>query len=94
MRSTFRPLSLSDFEISPEQGFLPQDPREQVADCAPLNELGHALPKLLSAHMVRPFIDRAAFSPPIHSLLLAGTGLSGSHADSLLRRSRLCLGIA
>ena len=51
MRSTFRPLSLSDFEISPEQGFLPQDPREEVTDCAPLNELGHALPKLLSARM-------------------------------------------
>ncbi len=58
MRSTFRPLSLSDFDISPEQGFLPQDPREQVADAAPLNELGHALPKLLSARMVRPFIDK------------------------------------
>lgn len=58
MRSTFRPLSLSDFEISPEHGFLPQDPREQVADCAPLNDLGHALPKLLSARMVRQFVDQ------------------------------------
>ena len=57
MRSTFRPLSLSEFEISPEQGFLPQDPREEVTDCVALNELGHALPKLLSARMVRSFID-------------------------------------
>jgi indoleamine 2,3-dioxygenase len=58
MKSTFRPLSLSDFEISPELGFLPQDPQEQIPDCAPLNELGHELPKLLSARMVRPFIDK------------------------------------
>lgn len=57
MRSTFRPLSLSDFEISPEQGFLPQDPREEVADCPPLDALGRDLPKLLSARMVRQFID-------------------------------------
>ncbi|HEY7128512.1 MAG TPA: hypothetical protein VH332_02505 [Nitrospira sp.] len=63
MRSTFRPLSLSDFEISPEYGFLPQDPREWVADCEPLNELGHALPKLLSARMVRQFVDRQRSLP-------------------------------
>ena len=68
MRSTFRPLSLLDFEISPEQGFLPQDPREQIAGCTPLNELGHALPKLLSARMVRPFIDgQRALLPSIPS---------------------------
>jgi len=68
MRSTFRPLSLSEFEISPEQGFLPQDPREEVTDCAPLNELGHALPKLLSARMVRSFIDgQRALLPSIPS---------------------------
>jgi indoleamine 2,3-dioxygenase len=58
MRSTFHPLSLSDFEISPEQGFLPQDPLEQIVDCAPLNALGRELPKLLSARMVRQFIDK------------------------------------
>jgi indoleamine 2,3-dioxygenase len=58
MRSTFRPLSLSDFEISPEQGFLPQDPLEEVADCAPLNAFGRELPKLLSARRVRQFVDR------------------------------------
>ena len=58
MRSTFHPPSLSNFDISSEQGFLPADPREDVPDCAPLNELGHELPKLLSARRVRAFIDR------------------------------------
>jgi indoleamine 2,3-dioxygenase len=58
MRSTtFQPLSLSDFEISLEQGFLPQDPIENLPDCPTLNELGHELPKLLSARMVRQFIN-------------------------------------
>jgi indoleamine 2,3-dioxygenase len=54
MKSTpFPPLSLSDYEISPEQGFLPQDPCENLPDCAALNHLGHELPKLLSARTVR-----------------------------------------
>lgn len=58
MRSTtFQPLSLSDFEISPEQGFLPQDPSENLPDCPTLNDFAHELPKLLSARMVRRFID-------------------------------------
>jgi len=57
MRSTFLAPSLSDFDISPEQGFLPPDPREQVTDCSPLNDLGQKLPKLLTARRVRPFID-------------------------------------
>ena len=57
MRSTFIALSLSDFDVSPEQGFLPPDPREHVTDCSPLNELGQKLPKLLTARSVRPFID-------------------------------------
>jgi len=58
MRSTtFHPLTLSDYEISPERGFLPQDPREHLPDCPSLNHLGHELPKLLSARMVRHFID-------------------------------------
>jgi indoleamine 2,3-dioxygenase len=57
MRSTpFLPLSLSDYEISPEQGFLPQDPCEDLPDCAALNHLGHELPKLLSARTVRRYI--------------------------------------
>src|SRR5262245_65477753 len=58
MRSTtFHPLSLADFEISPEQGFLPQDPIDNLPDCPTLNELGHELAKLLSARMVRQFIN-------------------------------------
>src|SRR5215469_13062788 len=58
MRSTaFHPLSLSEYEISPEQGFLPQDPCENLPDCPTLNQLGHELPKLLSARTVRHFID-------------------------------------
>jgi indoleamine 2,3-dioxygenase len=58
MRSTnFAPLALSDYEISPEQGFLPQDPLENLPDSPTLNHLGHELPKLLSARTVRRFID-------------------------------------
>jgi indoleamine 2,3-dioxygenase len=58
MKSTaFHPLSLSDYEISPELGFLPQDPLEELRDCPTLNHLGRELPKLLSARTVRRFID-------------------------------------
>ena len=59
MRLTpFIPLSLSDYEISPEQGFLPQDPCANLPDCPSLNHLGHELPKLLSARTIRRFIDQ------------------------------------
>src|SRR5574341_453052 len=58
MRATnVNPLSLSDYEISPEQGFLPRDPLEDLPDSPTLTRLGHELPKLLSARMVRRFID-------------------------------------
>ncbi|MGH7148343.1 MAG: hypothetical protein ACREIJ_10665, partial [Nitrospiraceae bacterium] len=58
MRSTtFLPPSLSDYEISPEQGFLPQDPHGHLPDSPILNDLGDELPKLLSARRVRRFID-------------------------------------
>ena len=50
-------LSLSDFDVSAEQGFLPPDPRKHVDGCPPLNDLGQKLPKLLSARSVRPYID-------------------------------------
>ncbi|NWF74791.1 MAG: hypothetical protein HXY51_17375 [Nitrospirae bacterium] len=57
MKSTpFLPLSLSDYEMSPERGFLPQDPPENLPDCAALNYLGHELPKLLSSRTVRRYI--------------------------------------
>jgi len=51
------PLDLSGYDISPEQGFLPSDPLEQLPDSPMLNQLGHELPKLLSARRVRQFID-------------------------------------
>ena len=58
MRSTTsRPLSLSDFEISPERGFLPSDPCDTLPNCPTLNQLGHEMPKLLSTRQVRQFID-------------------------------------
>ncbi|NOS80735.1 MAG: hypothetical protein HOP32_04020 [Nitrospira sp.] len=55
--TNFAPLYLSDSEFSPEQGFLPQDPLGQLPDSPTLNDLGHELPKLLSARTVRRFID-------------------------------------
>ncbi|THJ12128.1 MAG: hypothetical protein CAF43_005600 [Nitrospira sp. CG24C] len=55
--SNFGPLDLSDYEISPEHGFLPQDPLGDPPDFPTLNELGRELPKLLSARTVRRFID-------------------------------------
>ena len=51
------PLVLSDYEISPDQGFLPQDPQEYLTDCPTLSHLSHDLSKLLSARMVRQYID-------------------------------------
>ncbi|MBS0152889.1 MAG: hypothetical protein JSR31_18345 [Nitrospira sp.] len=55
--ATSQPLSLSDFDISPERGFLPSDPCESLPDCPALNQLSHELPKLSSAHQVRRFIN-------------------------------------
>ncbi len=52
-----QPLSLSQFGISPERGFLPSDPSETLPDCPTLNHLGREMPKLLSARQVRRFID-------------------------------------
>jgi indoleamine 2,3-dioxygenase len=55
--TNFPALNLSDCEISPEQGFLPQDPLRHLPDSPTLNDLGRELPKLLSARTVRRFID-------------------------------------
>ncbi len=55
--TNFAALSLSDYDVSPELGFLPQDPLEHLPDSPTLNHLGRELPKLLSARMVRRFID-------------------------------------
>lgn len=54
---TSHSLSLTDFGISPERGFLPSDPCESLPDNPSLNHLGQELPKLLSARQVRQFID-------------------------------------
>ena len=51
------PLSLSDFGVSPDQGFLPPDPLDQLPDSPMLIQIGQELPKLLSARRVRQFID-------------------------------------
>ncbi|MBS0155664.1 MAG: hypothetical protein JSS38_13780 [Nitrospira sp.] len=65
---TFQPLSLADFGISPERGFLPTDPSETTPNCPTLNHLGHELPKLLSARQIRRFIDeQPALLPSIPS---------------------------
>ncbi len=59
MRSSHpAPLALSDYDITPDQGFLPSDPLEQLPDSPMLNQLGRELPKLLSARRVRQFIDK------------------------------------
>ena len=64
----FQPLSLAEFGISPERGFLPSNPCETLLDCPALNHLGHELPKLLSARQVRRFIDeQPALLPSIPS---------------------------
>ncbi|MEQ1656273.1 MAG: hypothetical protein ABL960_11290, partial [Nitrospira sp.] len=54
---SFIPLALSDYGISPDLGFLPSDPLEQLPYSPMLSHLAHELPKLLSARMVRQFID-------------------------------------
>jgi indoleamine 2,3-dioxygenase len=51
------PPILADYDISPERGFLPPDPVAELPDSPALNELGWELPKLLSARMVRRYID-------------------------------------
>jgi indoleamine 2,3-dioxygenase len=55
--TNFAAFNPSDYEVSPEQGFLPQDPLSQLPDSPTLNDLGSDLPKLLSARTVRRFID-------------------------------------
>ena len=64
--TSFAAFNLSDYQISPEQGFLPQDPLSQLPDSPTLNYLGSELPKLLSARTVRRFIDeQPRLLPPI-----------------------------
>jgi indoleamine 2,3-dioxygenase len=51
-------LTVSDSGLSPDRGFLPDDPLIALPDALTLTELGRELPKLLSARMVRSFIER------------------------------------
>ena len=51
-------LSLSDFDISPERGFLPTtDPLGHLSDQPVLNQIALELPKLLTARQFRHFIQ-------------------------------------
>ena len=51
-------LSLSDFDISPERGFLPTtDPLGCLSDQPVLNQVAQELPKLLTARQFRHFIQ-------------------------------------
>ncbi|MBM4125738.1 MAG: hypothetical protein FJ247_00085 [Nitrospira sp.] len=55
--SIAQPMSLADFGISPEQGFLPSDPCQTLPDCPTLNQLAQELPRLLSARQVQKVIN-------------------------------------
>ncbi len=55
--ATLPSLSLADFDISPERGFLPaEDPLEQLPGEPTLDLLSKELPKLLAARQVRRFV--------------------------------------
>jgi indoleamine 2,3-dioxygenase len=60
-------LSPTDFDISPERGFLPAaDPLDNLADEPILNQLGAELPKLLTARQLRRLIqDRTEIMGPV-----------------------------
>jgi hypothetical protein len=51
-------LSLTDFDISPERGFLSTtDPLGHLSDQPVLNQIAQELPKLLTARQFRHFIQ-------------------------------------
>jgi indoleamine 2,3-dioxygenase len=51
-------LTLADYDISPERGFLPAtDPLDRVTDEPILNQIGADLPKLLAARQLRNLIQ-------------------------------------
>jgi indoleamine 2,3-dioxygenase len=60
-------LSLADFDISPERGFLPPaDPIASLAEEPILSQIGADLPKLLTARQFRRWIqDRAEIMGPV-----------------------------
>jgi len=59
------PFNLSDYEISPERGFLPEEPSKDLPDSSMLNFVGEELPKLLVARAVRRFIDEQFQQGPV-----------------------------
>jgi indoleamine 2,3-dioxygenase len=61
------PLSLAEFDISPERGFLPPtDPLENLAEEPILSQIGADLPKLLTARQLRCLIlDRKEIMGPV-----------------------------
>lgn len=61
------PLSLSDFDISPDRGFLPlSDPLIQLPDEPVLNQIAVELPKFLTAQQFRRFVqDRRDLMGPV-----------------------------
>lgn len=60
-------FSLTDFDISPERGFLPAvDPLDNLVDEPILNQIGEELPKLLTARHLRRLIqDRKEIMGPV-----------------------------
>jgi indoleamine 2,3-dioxygenase len=60
-------LSLTDFDMSPERGFLPAtDPLHQLSDEPILNQIAAELPKFLAARQFRRFIqDRTDVMGPV-----------------------------
>ena len=56
--SSHEPLSLAQFDLSPERGFLPAtDPLAQLPDEPILNQIGAELPKFLTARQLRFFVN-------------------------------------
>ena len=56
--SSHQPLSLAQYDISPERGFLPAtDPLAQLPDEPILNQIGAELPKFLTARQFRSFVQ-------------------------------------
>src|SRR5512141_1094060 len=59
------PFNLSDYDISPERGFLPEDPLKDLPNSPEINFVGEELPKLLVARAVRRFIDEQFQQSPV-----------------------------
>ena len=58
LTSSHQPLSLAQFDLSPDRGFLPAaDPLAQLPDEPILNQVGAELPKFLTARQFRSFVQ-------------------------------------